>query len=477
MRSRWACSKLVWILRKLDPDNAAGGPSNWPPSRTRATILAAAEHVFTGNLPDYTRKLYLIENCLYGVDIQSIAVQIAKLRFFISLVVDQKVDDAQPNRGVLPLPNLETKVVAANSLIAPKQRNQMALNLVQKEIDDLEAVLNRIRHDHFHARTYDQKKALRKRDRECREKLAKLLQESGAFAREEASEIALWNPYQPDKAAGFFDPKWMFNYAGGFDISIGNPPYVRQEDIKEFKPLFKELFECFTGVADLYVYFYERSFQILKVGGVLSFISSNKYFRSGYGERLRWFLNYCGRIRLLLDFGDAPVFTAIAYPSIIIAQKTRALGKGELPDPKRAQESAASANSLPVHTWEPRRHRGFPSVFEESFSTHQRTKTGRMAGINKQHAPTRTTSLWTNTPAIRRAHHYGIKTGLNEAFVDRATRIGIREDRAAEVQKPFLRGRDVKRWRAEYADITSSKSSGPNKRHPWAVSRKAERVS
>ena len=260
-------------------------------------------------------------------------------------------------------------------------------------------------------------------------KLAKLLQESGAFAREEASEIALWNPYQPDKAAGFFDPKWMFNYAGGFDISIGNPPYVRQEDIKEFKPLFKELFECFTGVADLYVYFYERSFQILKVGGVLSFISSNKYFRSGYGERLRWFLNYCGRIRLLLDFGDAPVFTAIAYPSIIIAQKTRALGKGELPDPKRAQESAASANSLPVHTWEPApTSRSFRPCFERShFPLAQRTKTGRMAaGIDKQHAPTRT--AWRSGPTLRQYGgriYYGIKTGLNEAFVDRATRIGL----------------------------------------------------
>jgi len=475
--------KLVWILRKLDPGN-----TRWKAIQLAAipdaNLRAAAERVFTGNLPDYTRKLYLIENCLYGVDIQPIAVQIAKLRFFISLVVDQKVDDAQPNRGVLPLPNLETKVVAANSLIAPKQRSQMALNLVQKEIDDLEAVLNKIRHDHFHARSYDQKKALRKRDRECREKLARLLQESGAFAREEASEIALWNPYQPDKAAGFFDPKWMFNYADGFDISIGNPPYVRQEDIKEFKPLFKELFECFTGVADLYVYFYERSFQILKVGGVLSFISSNKYFRSGYGERLRWFLNYCGRIQLLLDFGDAPVFTAIAYPSIIVAQKIRALEKGQLPDPKRAQEFAVGANSVAVQTWEPGADIAeFPSVFrEKSFRLAQREL--KPDGWRLESASTLRLleKLRRAGPTLQQYSaeriYYGIKTGLNEAFVvDGATRDRlIREDKSsAEVLKPFLRGRDVKRWRVEFADIYLIKiESSENKRHPWSGRKAAE---
>jgi len=112
--------KLVWVLRKLDSGN-----ERWKAIQLNsipdATLRAAAERVFTGNLPDYTRKLYLIENCLYGVDIQPIAVQIAKLRFFISLVVDQKVDDTQPNRGVLALPNLETRIVAANSLLGLKR--------------------------------------------------------------------------------------------------------------------------------------------------------------------------------------------------------------------------------------------------------------------------------------------------------------------------------------------------------------------
>ena len=79
--------------------------------------IANINDAFERNELDYGRKLYLIENCIYGVDIQPIAVQIAKLRFFISLVVDQKTDDTQENRGILPLPNLETKFVAANSLI------------------------------------------------------------------------------------------------------------------------------------------------------------------------------------------------------------------------------------------------------------------------------------------------------------------------------------------------------------------------
>ena len=89
--------------------------------------ITGINEAFEHNELDYGRKLYLIENCIYGVDIQPIAVQIAKMRFFISLIVDQKIDDAQPNRGVRPLPNLETKFVAANTLIGMNRPGQQLL--------------------------------------------------------------------------------------------------------------------------------------------------------------------------------------------------------------------------------------------------------------------------------------------------------------------------------------------------------------
>jgi adenine-specific DNA-methyltransferase len=106
----------------------------------------------------------------------------------------------------------------------------------------------------------------------------------------------------------------VFIYNKGFDIVVGNPPYVRQEQIKHLKPTLKEIYECYTGVADLFVYFYERGIKLLRPGGQFAFISSNKWYRSGYGEKLRRWLAANTRLHRLIDFGDAPVFEAIAYP-------------------------------------------------------------------------------------------------------------------------------------------------------------------
>jgi len=98
------------------------------------------------NYPDYARKLFLIENCIYGVDIQQIAIQISKLRFFISLIVDQKVNDAKPNRNILSMPNLETKFVAANTLIGLDKPPLMTLmsgdvERVQKKLASIRTII------------------------------------------------------------------------------------------------------------------------------------------------------------------------------------------------------------------------------------------------------------------------------------------------------------------------------------------------
>ncbi len=117
---------------------------------------------------------------------------------------------------------------------------------------------------------------------------------------------------------------------------IGNPPYVRQEKIKELKPALQKQYSCYTGVADLYVYFIEGGYHWLKEDGVLCYICSNKYFRAGYGKKLRGFLSKQATVKQVIDFGDAPVFTAIAYPSILIFQK-----------------AAPEENRLLAFNWEP----------------------------------------------------------------------------------------------------------------------------
>jgi adenine-specific DNA-methyltransferase len=126
--------KLVYIIHKLDPDNARwkqlqiDAAAKIPDLSARDAAIAAIERDFADNEDDYGRKLYLIENCLYGVDIQPIAIQISKLRFFISLVCDQRTNrNKRDNHGIRPLPNLETKFVAADTLIGLPEMDQLAL--------------------------------------------------------------------------------------------------------------------------------------------------------------------------------------------------------------------------------------------------------------------------------------------------------------------------------------------------------------
>jgi len=204
--------KLVFILGKLDPRN-----EKWKErqiARVRDTMATAEKiedatareravreleqqidginEAFEHNELDYGRKLYLIENCIYGVDIQPIAVQIAKMRFFISLVVDQKIDDTQPNRGVRPLPNLETKFVAANTLIGVNRPGQQLLR--NREIDAKEASLREVRRRHFLARSLTQKRKCREQDEKLRAEIAELLKGDG-WDTATARRLADWNPY------------------------------------------------------------------------------------------------------------------------------------------------------------------------------------------------------------------------------------------------------------------------------------------
>lgn len=283
-----ALHRLVDLLAKLDPENQrwqARQRTRLEEERTRAAAVADAglkkealeeiaqrerelAPIFNANKFDrnYARKLFLIENAIFGVDIQPVAVQIAKLRFFIALICDQRVDARAENQGVIPLPNLETRIVAANTLLpigsATSGRHGQA-DLLDHGLDRLRAELREIRHEHFQARSPERKRRCRERDAKKRAELAAVLRQSGMPART-ATELAEWNPYDQNMFAPFFDPVWMFGDAYlrgstadnvGFDIVVGNPPYVRQEKIKDQKNDMKPYFpDTFSGTADLYVY-------------------------------------------------------------------------------------------------------------------------------------------------------------------------------------------------------------------------------
>ncbi|MGC8927948.1 MAG: Eco57I restriction-modification methylase domain-containing protein, partial [Myxococcota bacterium] len=328
--------KLVHILQKLDPEN-----KHWYELQYQKALSASEEIFKKGdksereeslkeineafdeniNYPDYARKLYLIENCIYGVDIQPIAIQISKLRFFISLVLDQKVDRAKENLGIRALPNLETKFVAANTLIEIGKPTQLKLR--NPEIEKKEKELKELRHRYFTVKTRTEKQRLQQKDKKLREDIANLLIHDG-WGEQTAEKIATFDLFDQNASADWFDPEWMFGANEGFDIVIGNPPYVRQERIKELKPIFqKQGYKVYVSTADLYTYFYEKGYDLLNSEGILCFISSNKWMRAKYGEKLRKFLKENTNVLTLIDFGGYPVFEQTVDTNIILFQKEK----------------------------------------------------------------------------------------------------------------------------------------------------------
>jgi adenine-specific DNA-methyltransferase len=332
--------KLVFILGKLDPRNekwkerqivrvrdtmATAEKIEDATARERAVReleqqITGINEAFEHNELDYGRKLYLIENCIYGVDIQAIAVQIAKMRFFISLIVDQKIDDTQPNRGVRPLPNLETKFVAANTLLGVNRPGQQLLR--NRDIDTKEGELRRVRERYFLARTPKQKATCRDEDARLRVEIAELLKADG-WDTATACRLASWNPYDQNASADFFDVKWMFGIVEGFDLAIGNPPYVRvhKQDAAQ-KQLLRLLYKSPVGDFDIYIVFIEKSLLILRQHGFLSFITPDKFLIRDYGREIRKII-LKNRIVEFYDISRADdAFGAAVYPLIQLIQKS-----------------------------------------------------------------------------------------------------------------------------------------------------------
>ncbi len=309
----------------------------------------------------YELKLELIENCIYGGDIQCIAVQISKLRFFISLVCEQKpTTNAKDNYGIHTLPNLETKFVAADSLIGlPKSGTELPMQNVEAMKKELWAV----RHRHFLARSYQEKKDLRKEDKALREKLAKELEHGGGFDTASAKLMADWDPYDQNTSATFSDPEWMFNVKAGFDITIGNPPYVRADEQSDSHQaqrkaiLNSKQYDTLWQNWDLYVPFIERGYKLLRAGGVSTMIVSDAFCHSKYAQKAQNWLLQNARI-LRLDFcAELRIFDAAVHNVITFLQKTD--GSKWKPDRRLHKGTFGNVMMLPSDIQDVLTHRAF----------------------------------------------------------------------------------------------------------------------
>ena len=414
----------------------------------------------------YDLKLSIIENCIYGSDIQTIATQISKLRFFISLICDCEKDETKPNFGIPTLPNLETKFVTANSLIPRKNKGiEVQGNLfIDSEIKEIKEQLFDIRHKHFRAKTASEKIRLRKADEQLRANLADLLSQ-GFQSDLGADQLSKWNPYDQNAVADFFDAEWMFGLADGFDIVIGNPPYIQLQKStgqkgkdkkgKEYDMKFADLyvdcnFETFDRTGDIYCLFYERGHQLLRKGGHLCYITSNKWMRAGYGESTRQFFVSKTDPQLLIDFAGVKIFeSATVDTNILLFEKAENKG------------------------------RTICSVTKDKDKDHI-NKLSDFVGLNHTICTFTSSNSWVILSEIEQSIknkidavgkqlkdwdiqiNYGIKTGFNDAFIittekrNEILNCCRSEDeriRTAELIRPILRGRDIKRYEYEWAEL------------------------
>ena len=448
--------KLTLALRRLDPDNRiwervqreqasarAGDAFDIDNPADRDAELSEISATFERYRDsDYGRKLYLIQNCIYGVDLQPIAAQIARLRFFISLAIEQQpTPDAADNYGIRPLPNLETRFVAADTLLPlarPAQRTlgqTAAVTRLERQIAD-----NRERH--FHASTRAAKLACRREDAKLRAQLAAALGADG-FSAASARQLAGWDAFdQNAPAADWFDAEYMFGVPGGFDIVIGNPPYVQlQKDGGRLGRRYRNAgFATYARTGDVYQLFYEKAGQLLAPArGILSCITSNSWLKAEYGKSTRRYLSEQHSPLRLLEMGKDVFEQAIVDASILIARQ----GPGDAPargvDLDRLDDQSFPPEASLWHEFRPQGDRPWSLL-----TPTEQSVMDKMASAG---TPLKEWDVSIN---------FGIKTGYNQAFIiDDATRQALiaADPKSAEIIKPVLRGRDIRRWQAQPAGL------------------------
>ena len=379
-------------------------------------------------ISNYDRKLEIIQRNLYGVDIDPFAVNIARLRLWLSLVVEF---EGEEDRKPPPLPNLDFKIEAGDSLLAPDPSGGSQVDLARgTDIEDF----YRFKNEYLRAHG-EEKRRLKAQIDEMRRKLSDWLHpgtEPPGFD---------WQVEFAEVFAGDVDGNGGGGDEHGFEVILANPPYVRQELIRDLKPALKKVFpEVYTGTSDLYVFFYARALQLLRPGGMIAFISSNKWFRANYGAKLRKHIAETTHVTSITDFGDLPVFqSATAYPMIFTAQKDRnTTGPTTLTQVKSLAPPYPEVATLVGEIGQPLP----PDALDGSdwsltdAATAARLKKMRASGIPLGEY-------------VKGQIYYGIKTGFNKAFViDEAKREELisQDPKSSEIIEPFAAGRDVKKW-------------------------------
>ena len=358
------------------------------------------------NRTPYDFKRHAIQNCLYGVDIDAGAVEIAKLRLWLSLVVDE-----EERATIQPLPNLDYKIVQGNALL--RVEKDLLNHQLFKRLEELKPLY------------FDETRASKKQ--KYKKQIDDLISQ-------------MTNGHQDFDFEVYFSE--VFHEKKGFDVVLGNPPYVLlQKNGGELGRLYKDAgFTTFARTGDIYQLFYERGSQLLMPsGGLLAYITSNSWLKAEYGKATRRYFSDNHTPLRLIELGKDIFESAIVDSSILIARHGKHGETGKAVDMDR----------LPDKDFPPAENHW--SVFRP-----QREKPwGTLSGI-EQSIMDKMEAAGTPLKEWDVSINYGIKTGCNPAFIiDDATKQKlIAEDpKSADIIKPVLRGRDIQRYRAKWANL------------------------
>ncbi|EOV2461952.1 class I SAM-dependent DNA methyltransferase [Campylobacter coli] len=452
-------------------------------------------------------KKDIIENNLFGVDINPNSCEITKLRLWIELLKHsfyQSFDD-ENYHDLKTLPNIDINIKCGNSLVSyfetgkslshyPNIKERMSKykrivkdykegfytdkNLIAKEIKNLqESFKNFCLKDKFNkeikqltngANEYSKKYGDFLADEHHDEKFKSFFSKNMfEFSFDEKVAIKEFanlkkeydNIFNLESNHPF---EWRFEFPEildddgnfkGFDLIIGNPPYIRQEELKELKPHLAKNYKVYKGTSDIYTYFYELGFNVLKENGILSFITSNKYTRAGYGEALREFLLKNVKVLEYTDLNGIKVFdSATVDTSILCFEKSKSKDN-------KFKYLALSNEILKTCAYDIGLYKDYAefsqnSLSKESFTFSDENTSALKAKIERIGTPLKE---WQGLNIYR-----GILTGYNEAFIITTEKRNeilanckdeAEKERTAKLIRKMLRGRDIKRYSYEWAGL------------------------
>ncbi|MGN5486317.1 class I SAM-dependent DNA methyltransferase [Campylobacter coli] len=452
-------------------------------------------------------KKDIIENNLFGVDINPNSCEITKLRLWIELLKHsfyQSFDD-ENYHDLKTLPNIDINIKCGNSLVSyfetgkslnhyPNIKERINKykrivkdykegfytdkNLIAKEIKNLqESFKNFCLKDKFnkeikqltnganeYSKKYGDFLADEHHDEKFKSFFSKNMFEFSFDEKEATKEFAnLKKEYDNIFNLESNHPfEWRFEFPEildddgnfkGFDLIIGNPPYIRQEELKELKPHLAKNYKVYKGTSDIYTYFYELGFNVLKENGILSFITSNKYTRAGYGEALREFLLKNVKVLEYTDLNGIKVFdSATVDTSILCFEKSKSKDN-------KFKYLALSNEILKTCAYDIGLYKDFAefsqnSLSKESFTFSDENTSALKAKIERIGTPLKE---WQGLNIYR-----GILTGYNEAFIITTEKRNeilanckdeAEKERTAKLIRKMLRGRDIKRYSYEWAGL------------------------